>query len=170
MNDNRLSGLSRSCVDILGNTWNYDCMGCSIRDKEIVPPGDLIYDGKHCVLASDPEIPIPGFLIVNAKKHIKSFSDLDQEARYEISDVIYKAEVALKKLNVCSEFTIVQEERSRHLHIWIFPNYEWMSEKFGKGISYLRDISSYAKENATKEDVEKVLKVVEEVRKIFKEL
>lgn len=167
MNDDRLSGLTRSCIDILGNEWNYDCMGCSICNKEIIPPGDVIYDGKYCILASDPEIPIPGFLIINSKKHVKSFSELEEEERHEIIDVLYKAENALKKLDICNEFTIVQEERSRHLHVWIFPNYDWMIEKFGKGISYLRDISSYAKENSNADNIERVLKVVEEVRNIF---
>lgn len=167
MKDDRLSGLTKSCVDILGKEWNYECMGCAICNKEIIPPGDIIYDGKSCILASDPEIPIPGFLIINCKKHIRSFSELEETERYEIVDVLYKAEKALKKLNICNEFTIVQEERSRHLHIWIFPNYDWMKEKFGKGISYLRDISSYAKENSNADNIEKVLKVVEEVRNIF---
>ncbi len=170
MKDDRLSGLTKSCVDILGNEWNYECMGCAICNKEIIPPGDIIYDGKYCILAGDPEVPIPGFLIINCKKHIRSFSELEEDERYEIVDVLYKAEKALKELHICNEFTIVQEERSRHLHIWIFPNYDWMTEKFGKGVSHLRDISSYAKENSNANNIEKVLKIVEEVRNVFNKL
>jgi len=170
MDDDRLSGKTKNCVDVLGNEWNYECMGCAIRDKEIVPPGGIIYDGKYCILASDPEVPIPGFLVINSKKHIKSFSELGEAERHEIVDVLYKAENALKKLNVSNEFTVVQEERSSHLHVWIFPNYDWMATEFGKGISYLRDISAYAKENSNDDNVKNVLMVVEEVRKILNEL
>lgn len=169
MDDNKLSGLTESCVDILGNTWNYECMGCSISNKELIPPGDIIYDGKYCYLASDPEIPIPGFLIISSKKHIRSFSKLDKEERYEVIDVLSKTEKILKELNISNEFTIVQEERSNHFHIWIFPYYDWMGEKFGKGITYLRDISSYAKENSDSDNIKQVLKVVEDVRNKFKD-
>lgn len=170
MNDDKLSGLTRSCIDILGKEWNYECMGCSISNKEIIPPGDIVYEGKHCILASDPEIPIPGFLIINSKRHVKSFSEFEKDERHEIVDVLYNAEKALKKLNICNEFTIVQEERSRHLHVWIFPNYDWMNKKFGKGITYLREISAYAQDNSDDDNIRKVLKVVEDVRNIFNEL
>ena len=169
MIDNILEGNTKSCVDILGNTWNYDCMGCSITGGNIIPPGGLVYDGTHCLLAADPEIPIPGFLIINTKRHIKSFRELNKEEINEITNVLWHAEKALDELNISSELTIVQEERSRHLHIWIYPNYPWMTEKFGKGVSYLRDISEYARNNSTKENVDNVLDVVNKVRNYFKE-
>ena len=164
MNDVNLAGNSKSCIDILGNTWNYDCMGCAVTSGSIKVPGGYIYDGKYCILASDPEVPIPGFIILNVKRHVRSFSELTKEERYEISDAISCAENALKDLDICHEFTLVQEERSRHLHIWIFPNYEWMNEKFDKGITYLRDICEYAIKNNTKENVDKVLYVANKVR------
>ena len=76
-----------------------------------------------------------------------SFSELNKEARNEIENVIAYAEKALKELDIVQEVTLVQEERSKHIHIWIFPNYSWMTEKFGKGITYFRDISEYAQKN-----------------------
>ena len=65
------------------------------------------------------------------------------------------------------EVTLVQEERSKHMHIWIFPNYTWMNEKFGKGITYLRDISEYAQKNVNEEVIKEVLNVIEKVREYF---
>ena len=64
---------------------------------------------------------------------------------------------------------MVQEERSKHLHIWIFPNYKWMAEKFGKGIKYLRDISEYAKNNVNENDIKEILEVIDKIREYFKE-
>ena len=61
----------------------------------------------------------------------------------------------------------MQEERSKHLHIWIFPTHSWMTEKFGKGIQYLRDIAEYAKNNANEDDIIEVLNVIEKVKKYF---
>lgn len=161
MNDNNFSGNSKTAVDFLGKRWNYDCMGCAISKGEIKIPGGIIYEGKYTILGADSEIPIPGFLIVNIKKHVNSFSELNKEERNEIGDVIEYAEKALKELN------IVQEERSKHMHIWIFPNYTWMNEKFGKGITYLRDISEYAQKNANEEVIKEVLNVIEKVREYF---
>ena len=134
MNDENLAGNSKTAIDFLGNKWNYECMGCAISNKEITIPGGIIFEGNHTILGADPEVPIPGFLIVNVKRHVNSFSQLRKEERHEVVDVIAHAEKALRELSITKEVTIVQEERSKHIHIWIFPNYSWMTENFGKGI------------------------------------
>ena len=170
MKDENFAGNSKTAIDFLGNKWNYECMGCAISNKQITIPGGIIYEGKYTFLGADPEIPIPGFLIVNVKRHINSFAQLSKEERYEVADVIFYAEKALKELNITNEVTLVQEEQSKHLHIWIFPNYDWMTEKFGKGIKYLRDISEFAQKNANERKIKEVLEVIEQVKDYFKDL
>ena len=150
--------------DILGNEINTDCIGCAIAKGEMELPGGILYDGKSIILAADPEIPIPGFLIITSKRHIQSFAQLSEDERSEIGDTIAWAQKALKELHLAESVTLVQEERSKHFHIWIFPNQEWMKEKFGFGLQYMRDINAYARENATTEDTEKVIKAVEDIR------
>ena len=167
MDDINFVGNSKSATDFLGNKWDYDCMGCAISRGDIVIPGGIIFEGNCAMLGADPEIPIPGFLIVNVKRHVNSISELNKEERHEVIDVIAQAEKALKELNITKEVTIVQEERSKHLHVWISPNYEWMTEKFGKGIKYLRDISEYARQNATEDTIKETLSVVEKVKDYF---
>lgn len=169
MNDNNFAGNSKSAIDFLGNEWKYECMGCSILSGEINIPGGIIYEGKHTILGADPEIPIPGFLIVNVKRHVNSFSQLNKEERNEIGNIIACAEKALKELDIVEEVTLVQEERSKHLHIWIFPTYNWMIEKFGKGIKYFSDISEYAQKNVSEDNIKEILNVIEKVRKYFEE-
>ena len=44
-----------------------------------------------------------------------------------------------------------------------------MTEKFGKGITYLREISKYAKENVSENDIKEVLKVIDRVKEYFRE-
>ena len=150
--------------DILGNDIKNDCVGCAIVNGEINLPGGIIYDGKSIILAADPEIPIPGFLIITSKRHAQSFSELSLEERTEIGNTIVLAEKAIKGLNIADTVTLVQEERSKHFHIWIFPNQEWMQEKFGYGLQYLREINSCARQNASAEDINKVIKTVEEIK------
>lgn len=169
MNNDNYVGNSKSAIDILGNELHYECMGCAIVNGDIKVPGGIIYNGKYAILASDPEIAIPGFLIVNVKRHINSFAELNKEERIEISNIITHAEQAIKSLNVGKEIILVQEEMSKHLHIWIFPYSEWMKEKYGTGISYLRDIMKYVKENVNEDNVKEVLEVIEKVKKYFNE-
>ena len=169
MNDNNFAGNSKTAIDFLGNKWEYECMGCAISRGDINIPGGKIYEGKYTILGADPEIPIPGFLIVNVKRHVNSFSELSKEERNEVSNVIVYAEKALKELNIVKEITLVQEERSKHIHIWIFPNYEWMNNKFGKGVKYLRDISEYSQKVVTEDKIKEVLDVIENVKKYFEE-
>ena len=169
MEDNNFAGNAKGMVDFLGKEWNFDCLGCAITKREVQIPGGIIYDGKNAILGADPEIPIPGFLIINVKRHIRSFSQLDKEERNEIGNLIVYAERALKELKLVEEVTLVQEERSKHLHIWIFPNHHWMTEKFGKGITYLREISEYAKKNSNEEQIQKVLDTIEKIKTYFKE-
>ena len=151
--------------DILGNEIKSDCVGCGIVRGELSLPGGVIYDGESIILAADTEITIPGFLIITSKRHIQSFTELSKEERGEIGDTIVLAEKAIKDLKLAESVTIVQEERSKHFHIWIFPNQVWMKEKYGYGLQYLRDINAFARENATDEDIEKVINTVQAIKK-----
>lgn len=156
--------------DFLGNTFDFKCMGCAISNGKISIPGGIIYNGKYALLGVDPEIPIPGFLVVNTKRHVRSLADFETDELMEIGLIIKNAEKALKTLNITSEITLVQEERSKHFHVWIFPMHEWMIEKYGKGITYLRDISKYVQENATEKDINETLMVADKVRNYFKNI
>ena len=146
---------------------NNKCTGCSVSNKEIPLVGGFIYETENFILLQDPEVPLKGFLIVQAKKHLNSLINFNEEQQIELIKLINKSRMALNELNICKEVTIVQEERSKHFHIWLFPNYEWMQEKFGKGVKYLRDINEYIIENATANDKEEVLKTVEDLKRYF---
>ena len=167
MEDN-LIGNSKQMTDILGNIYEYNCLGCEIASKKITPPGGIIYEDETFILASDPEVPLKGFLIVNVKRHINSLIELSVDEQHRMIEIVGKAINILKELNITQEVTLVQEERSKHFHMWIFPNQPWMVEKFGKGISYLRDICKYAQENVTKEQLDEVLETIELVKKAYK--
>lgn len=141
-----------------------ECTGCKIANEE---SNFIIYETENFVLLQDPEVPLKGFLIVQAKEHVNSIIHFKEEQQIELIKLINKARLALKELNICHEVTIVQEERSKHFHIWLFPNYDWMQEKFGKGIKYLRDINEHVIQNAKEEDKKEVLEVVQKLKEYF---
>lgn len=165
MKDINLAGNSKEAIDFLGNTLKYDCMGCALANHQITPPGGIIYETENFLINPDPEVPINGFLIVNVKKHLNSIIELTKNEQIELISLINLAIKALKDLGITNEVTIVQEERSRHLHVWIVPNHEWMVTKFGKGVTHLRDIFTYAQENATEEDKKEILNSIAKIKK-----
>ncbi len=141
-----------------------DCLGCSISSDSVVPPGGIIKTTDHFVLHQDPEVPIAGFLIIAAREHIRSLTELDREAREELVELAYNAIAALKSLGITKEVTVVQEERSRHFHLWLFPRHEWMDAHFDSSISSLRDIMRFAKcQRSTPEGINAVLSAVADI-------
>ena len=143
------------------------CIGCDIANGKVKIPGGIIHNGRSVVLAADPRIPIPGFLIITAKRHIQSYAELAKEERAEIGDILSCAEKAIKELGIADEITLVQEERSRHFHIWIFPVHPWIREQFGSGIQHLRNVSQYAVDHADKTVWNTVADTADEIRKYF---
>ena len=146
---------------------NNKCTGCSVINGDLVPIGGWIYETQNFVLAQDAEVMIEGFLIIQSKKHVNSLIDFSEEESLELAKLLYQTRNALKDLNICEEVTIVQEERSKHFHIWLFPYYDWMKEKFGKGIKYLRDINQYVMDNYTEENKQKVLETCNRLKEYF---
>ncbi|WP_026504337.1 hypothetical protein [Butyrivibrio sp. NC3005] len=49
----------------------------------------------------------------------------------------------------------------------IFPEQEWMTDKYGRGIQFLRDISRDAKEHSDNSVIEDVLKTVAIIKDYF---
>lgn len=167
MDENTLIGDSKSAVDILGRQWTYECIGCSLGNYDMDPPGGIIYEDDLFIAHQDPEIPIKGFIVLTCKKHFNSINQLDDEQRMKLIELTNKVILYLKELKITEQVTIVQEERSKHLHIWIFPYHSWMDEKFGKGVSYLRDICKYAQQNSTKKEISEILNIVNELKKLL---
>ena len=155
-----------ACCSVTGKP-DTGCIGCDIVNGKVNIPGGIIHSSRSVVLAADPQIPIPGFLIITAKRHIQSFADLTKEERSEIGDILSCAEKALKELGIADEITLVQEERSRHFHIWIFPVHPWIREQFGTGIQHLREVSRYAVDHADETVWSKVADTAAEIRAYF---
>ena len=42
-----------------------------------------------------------------------------------------------------------------------------MIDKFGKGVSYARDICKYAQENVTEEKIQEILETIEKIKTYF---
>lgn len=163
MKENVLSNSTSLIKDFLGNVIEADCLGCAIANHSIETPGGLIYEDDRFTIQQDPLVPIKGFIIVNVKEHIQSITQMDDQDRTKLMELINSVIRCLKELNVTDKITLFQEESSKHLHFWILPHYAWMENK-----GDLRSICNYAKENNTSIEIDEVLEIVKQIQTKFK--
>jgi len=131
-----------------------DCLGCAIGRGEVVPPGGLIAATPHFVAHADPEIPIPAFLILAARRHVRSIAEMPAEEAQEWFRLVYAARTAMntwsngltEARDRILDVTLIQEERSGHFHLWLFPWYAWMSERYPHSLTSIRVILQDARE------------------------
>ena len=153
-------------VDILGNEIEFDCLGCDIANHKLIPPGGYVYEDGFINVSADPEIPIPGFMVLGISKHVKSMNELSKEERVSIMEVLNRTIRIIKKVQISKEVLIVQEERAGHFHIWIVPIYGWM-EKYGKSVVNIKEIIDYSKNNFNENVKEELINAVEKIRREF---
>jgi len=128
-------------VDFLGKEWNITCMGCAIADRTMLPPGGMIKETAHFCLHQDPLIPLPGFLVIGARRHVHALDELSDVEYADFVGVLREAQRAIKAVTEVKHLTIVQEEHSSHFHLWFFPWTDEVVERFGKpSLSSIRAI------------------------------
>lgn len=154
--------------DFMDNEWKSECIACEIGKGDIIPPGGIIKETENFFIQQDLEVPLKGFLIIASKKHLKSITQLTFDEATELTNLIYKARLALSKISDINEVVIIQEERSNHFHVWLFPRYNWMNELFENSLTDIRKIMQYAKLNMKNEkNIKEVLSTADFIRNII---
>ena len=153
-------------IDVVGNEIEFECLGCDIASHRVIPPGGYVYEDDLINVSVDPEIPIPGFMVLGISKHIKSMNELSKEERYHIIDILNNTISAIKKSGISDEVLIIQEENSRHFHIWIVPIYEWMN-KFDKDVRNIDKIIEYSKNRNIENTKVDILNAVKKIKEAY---
>ena len=146
------------------------CPGCAYARHEFELPCGIAYEDERFILSQDWEIPIEGFFIVSLKRHVERISDLTEDERNELFNIAVKTIGILKTNNVCDEFDIFLEDKNdNHLHLWVLPIYDWMSNLAGKDMNNLGTVIDYAKENFSNEETyERIKNITELVKNNYK--
>jgi len=148
-------------IDIQNHEIECRCVGCAIAAGDLTPPGGMIAQTANFVLHQDPEIPIKGFLIVASKRHIQSIAEMSQVEAQELFSLVYRARLALQRLEDIQNVTLIQEERSKHFHLWLLPRYAWMDKQFEHSLTAIRAVLREAKgSRKTHETVQEILAAV----------
>ena len=151
-----------------GEIKDIDCIACALQNGELENFGGVIAETDNFEVQQDIEVPIPGFLFIASKKHVKGIADISTEEFLEFAELLHKTRKALKEVLGVEYVNIVQEEESilvaSHFHMWLFPRYDWM-EKYGMGIKSIRDIIDFARHTMKKEeDLEKLKDSIKKLR------
>jgi len=157
------------CLGIDETEIKTDCIGCSINEGKIKTI-NRIFETDNFSVEQDFEIPIKGFMIISSKKHIKGIEQLNENERKEFIELLFEVRSAMAKVLDTDYIYIVQKEdsviRKSHFHMWLFPQYKWMLDKFGGKISSISPAIEYAKkEMKTKENVSTVKNIAEKLHK-----
>ena len=127
--------------DFLGTERDIDCMGCAIREGSMQVPGGFIKQTRHFFVHQDPLIPLPGFLVIASKRHIRSIIEMNDEEYEELSDLVRETRRVINETTQIKHLTMVQEERSVHFHLWFFPWTKEVIERYGEpSLTKIREI------------------------------
>jgi diadenosine tetraphosphate (Ap4A) HIT family hydrolase len=132
-------------IDYEGKKLMIDCIGCA-REKGAFNTGN-IYKSEYFDVHQDLETPIPGFLIISSRRHIKSIDEFTDSEQLDFIKTITLARKAQRQILSIEHIIMVQEEISKHhFHVWLFPQYDWM-DNIGGRVSAISTIMNYAKES-----------------------
>ena len=156
--------MTHTITDIYGKQQVVKCLSCAIGEHSA--PAEIVLQTKHFHAEQDFEIPIPGFIIIASNRHFFGIDEMSQAELVDFSTVLAQIRRALRQVIGIDTVYLVHEEdtRNAHFHMWIFPRYAWMEEKFGSGVATVRTIMEYARKELKNDDnFEQVKNVVKKL-------
>ncbi len=124
-----------------------------------------LVETENFSVGQDWEVPIPAFLILSAKRKIRSIAEFTDIESVEFINLLKKVRILMSDMLQIRDVYFFQNEDTEHgFHLWIFPRYKWM-EKFGIKIESVRLIMNFAKESMwTEENLLEIKNAVEKLK------
>lgn len=155
-------------VNWLGQTMEFEgTLSSAIAEHRITNfPGSYIYEDDLFNIATDPEIPIKGYMIIGISKKTLTINDLTKEERNRLIDLSNRLIEAMHKSGFDKVIVYQDEASSGNLHINFIPRHEW-TYKFHANFG---EMGVYAKKNLNINDEYKreLLENIEIIKKNFK--
>lgn len=147
-----------------GRELETSCLSCAVANGEIEATGGVITETPFFHAHQDIAYPIPGLIILAARRHFYTMDELtDEEANHFISLIRKLRNAQREVFGIEHVYYFYNEDTTHHFHLWMVPRYEWMKE-IGRSVESLRPILRYAREHHS--DEENILKVKEGVKKL----
>lgn len=142
-------------------------LSSAIANHEITNfPGSYVYEDELFNIATDPEIPIKGYMILAINKPIRTITDLTKDERNKLVDLSNRL---LETMHNCGfeKVMIYQDEASSgYLHINFIPRHEWMNQfhaNFGNMGIYAKDVL-----NVSDDYRKELLNCIDKIKENFK--
>ncbi len=127
------------------------CLACAIVRGEQVPPGGAILETAAFHAHQDVAYPVPGFVILASKRHVRALDELTPEEAQEFITLVWRIRQAQRAvLGIEHVYYFYNEDTTHHFHAWIMPRYPWM-DAFGRSIESVRPALRHAQVMLTTE-------------------
>ncbi len=149
-----------------------NCIGCDVYNGEIDMSESIIFENSLFRVIQDTETPIPGFIVISSKRHIRTLNELNSEEQQNLCDLIIRTRKGMKDVLGIDKVSLLQEDGSEnsHFHPWFFPWYSWMDSLniIGSDTEKIRKIMKYSQENLrTTENIQKIHDVIALMRSAY---
>ena len=125
------------------------CLACAIVTGATIPPGGAIVETPFFHAHQDVAYPVPGFVIVAAKRHIHGLDELTDTEAHALIDLMRRIRQAQRAvLGIDYVYYFYNEDTTHHFHTWMIPRYPWMQE-FGRAIESVRPALRHAQQHHT---------------------
>ncbi len=138
--------MKKEVVSFEGTSHQIACIGCTDKDSLGIEGLKSVYKDELFGVYQDFETPIPGFYILETRRHIQRILDFNREEQTSYNKLVFRIRNAMNDVLGIQEVTLIQEERSSHFHLWLFPHDRWMEEIKKPRVENIRSLIDYAVE------------------------
>jgi len=128
------------------------CLSCTVVRGERATLGGTIIETSLFHAHQDVAYPIPGLVIVAAKRHVKCFDELTEDEATGLGLLVRQIRAKQRELlGVEHVYYFYNEDTNHHFHLWMVPRYAWMQD-FGRSVESLRPALVHAREHMSSPD------------------
>ncbi len=122
------------------------CLSCAIVSGRSTPVVSPIVETAYFHAHQDVAYPIPGQVIVAARRHVKCLDELSASEAEELLPLMVRIRrVQRSELGIEHTYYFYNEDTMHHFHVWMVPCYEWMKQ-FGRSIEAVRPALVHARD------------------------
>jgi diadenosine tetraphosphate (Ap4A) HIT family hydrolase len=120
------------------------CLSCAIVSGHRETIGGIIAQTSRFHVHQDVAYPVPGLVIVAAKRHLVALDEMDPVETAELLPFLQAVRKAQRRvLKSDHTYYFYNEDTRHHFHVWMVPRLEWM-RPFGKSVESLRPALRHA--------------------------
>jgi diadenosine tetraphosphate (Ap4A) HIT family hydrolase len=120
------------------------CLSCAIVSGRQETVGGVIARTSAFHAHQDVAYPVPGLVIVAARRHFIRIDEMDPVETAELLPFVQRLRRAQTRvLGTRHTYYFYNEDTRHHFHVWMVPRHPWMLE-FGRSVESIRPALRHA--------------------------